>query len=138
MEILILIPFAILLLSAFRRKASASASLKPFEFSGTAPEDDRTEFLASSSLFAGNNAIVLLLLLATIPGLLFFALNYFSRGTDSYFEHVRTLDKVVGGVINFLLLIVAISLRNARLKFLLIILVLLQIGIYIFYNFYQN
>lgn len=102
----------------------------------------RSTYHSTGSNMGGldNSTIILvLIMLYTIPGILYFMLNYLDIYNKFEMSPVqyRVLNRVIGGVQTGVLLLVVLMARMRR-KSLILLLVLVQIAIYLYYSFGVN
>lgn len=134
--ILTLFIIAISIIPIFvENKISNGTGLRPFEFS--------RKYGSSSpqlSEMSNERAIVLLFLAWTIPQIIFFAINLYQIEVDYEYDYefFRPIYKIVGGIANLILLWVCFSVRLNKWRGLIILLVVFQVFIYIYWNFLNN
>ncbi len=119
------------------RESNNGTGLKPFEFSRnySSPSPQLSEM-------SNEKAIIILLFAWTVPSITSFAINLYQNQIEFDYEYSSEffgpIYKIIYGVQNLILLWVGFSVRLRRWRVVIISLVLLQMFIYIYWNFLSN
>jgi hypothetical protein len=130
---LVLAIVVILLVVFFSAKRTAQSELKPFEFSGFAAEETSRTIAPKLNV---STLVVILVLMITLPQILPYVLESSFRDGTVDVEMYVTAVQILQVLTPLVLLLVILSLKDIKYKGILVALVLAQVVLFVYNNFF--